>query len=247
MKNLFKIAFTLVLGFMLFNCTNKEQQPEKIDLIDNSANVNKLINAFDLLVDKSLANSNLSDDELGKLFMDEAKKSGLNIVKVEQKNPIRVKSNDSSQKFSNEYLKFSDEIQNAPSYPKKEEFKNSLTKLNADVLNSTISIKEKQILVDNIRFMVAFVDWMEKLEQSKNVATKGKKSWWKRWGKCVAGTLGGAITTGLEGCGIGAGVGGAIGTAAAGVGVVPGVVGGCVAGGVVGIVGGGLKGASESC
>ncbi|MBO6587423.1 MAG: hypothetical protein JJ953_15045 [Gracilimonas sp.] len=63
--------------------------------------------------------------------------------------------------------------------------------------------------------------------------------WWKRWGKCVAGTLGGYYGGALAGCGIGGGVG----AAAGGVGAIP----GCGIGATIGAVGGALTGAAASC
>lgn len=63
--------------------------------------------------------------------------------------------------------------------------------------------------------------------------------WWSDWGKCVAGTVGGAVT--------GAGT---LGIAGAGVGVAGGPWGagaGAVGGGIIGGVGGALTGAAASC
>jgi hypothetical protein len=56
-------------------------------------------------------------------------------------------------------------------------------------------------------------------------------SWWTSWGKCVAGTLGGAITVGLGGAAAGSAV----------------PVLGTAAGAVVGVIGGALGGAAASC
>lgn len=57
-------------------------------------------------------------------------------------------------------------------------------------------------------------------------------SWWDRWGKCAAGTIGGAIAGGLSGCAVSA---------------VPTAGFGCPAGAIVGAIGGGLTGAASSC
>jgi len=56
-------------------------------------------------------------------------------------------------------------------------------------------------------------------------------SWWSSWGKCAAGTLGGAITSGLAGAGVGSAV----------------PVIGTTIGGVAGVIGGALVGAAASC
>lgn len=63
--------------------------------------------------------------------------------------------------------------------------------------------------------------------------------WWQKWGKCVAGTLGGYYGGALAGCAVGGGVG----ATAAGVGAVP----GCAVGAAVGAIGGALTGAASSC
>ena len=131
-----------------------------------------------------------------------------------------AKTNEETSTFSSEYLNFSSQIQNANSFLTKEDYKTSLTELNSAVLNSSISIEEKQILVDNIGFMTAFVDWMDTLEtqnanKSSFIAKSDCDGWWSCWGKCVAGTIGGAITGAIAGCGVGAGVGAAAGAAIA--------------------------------
>jgi len=155
---------------------------------------------------------------------------------------------------------FSNEIQNANNFLTKEEYKDNLNNLNSSVLNSSISIEEKQILVDNIGFMVAFVDWIDSLESShSNKSSLFAKSdcdgWWSCWGSCAAGTIGGAITGAIAGCGVGGSVGAAAGAAigsyVAGIGAVPGggigAVAGCTAGGLAGAIGGGLTGAAAAC
>lgn len=64
-------------------------------------------------------------------------------------------------------------------------------------------------------------------------------SWWDSWGKCAAGTLGGAITTGGGYC---------WGGAKSGIwGGPKGAATGCAVGAVVGAVGGALVGAAASC
>lgn len=171
-----------------------------------------------------------------------------------------VKSSNENLTFSDEYLVFSNEIQNANNFLTKEEYKDNLNNLNSSVLNSSISIEEKQILVDNIGFMVAFVDWIDSLESShSNKSSLFAKSdcdgWWSCWGSCAAGTIGGAITGAIAGCGVGGSVGAAAGAAigsyVAGIGAVPGggigAVAGCTAGGLAGAIGGGLTGAAAAC
>lgn len=258
MKYLLKTVFVIFLSLMFFACS-EDTQNDQVNLVDNSENISKLIGSFDLIVKKSIENPKLNDEELGKLFIEESEKSGLTIVEINTNNAF-AKSSTENSTFSDTYLAFSNEIQNANNFLTKEEYKDNLNNLNNSVLNSSISIEEKQILVDNIGFMVAFVDWMDTLEtQTANKSSFLAKSdcdgWWSCWGKCAAGTIGGAITGAIAGCGVGGSVGAAagaaIGSLAGGVGAIPGAgvgaVVGCAAGGVAGAIGGGLTGAAAAC
>lgn len=255
MKHLSKTLFTVLLSLIFFACS-EDIPNNQVNLVDNSKNINKIIGSLDLVFKKSIENPKLSDEELGKLFIEESERSGLTVVEIKPNDPT-AKSSTENSTFSDEYLDFSSQIQNTRNYPTKEEFKNSLFELHNDVLNANISIEEKQILADNISFMTAFVDWMNTLEtQTANKYSSSKKSnsesdcdgWWSCWGQCVAGTIGGALTTALEGCGIGAAVGGAASAVPSlGLATPVGIVGGCAIGGALGAIGGGLSGAAESC
>lgn len=75
--------------------------------------------------------------------------------------------------------------------------------------------------------------------EDNKVLVHYKDSWWQNWGKCVAGTAGGAITAGGTGAGTGAGVGVAGGPWGAGA--------GAIGGAAIGGVGGGLTGAAAAC
>lgn len=262
MKNLLKFTFVLFLSITFFACS-EDNEVEEVDLVDNSSNINELINSFDVVLKTSIQNPSLSNETIGGLFIDESRNRGLKIVeintnsfaKTNKETSTKETSTEETSTFSSEYLVFSSQIENANSFLTKEDYKTSLVQLNSDVLNLTISNEEKQILVDNIGFMIAFVDWMSTLVETQTTnksfffsTSSSCSGWWSCWGKCVAGTIGSALTTGLEGCGIGAAVGGAAsGIASLGLAAPAGIVGGCVVGGVIGAIGGGLSGAAESC
>tara|TARA_B110000259_G_C13958647_1_gene379742 strand:+ start:237 stop:953 length:717 start_codon:yes stop_codon:yes gene_type:complete len=238
MKYISKIAFAIILSLTFFACSEDDNKLEETQLVDNSETIAKLINSFDLVVKQSVANPKLSDEKLDELFIEESKRSGLNILETNVEN-ISAKSNSNDLTFSNEYQTFSNEIENADNFSTKEEFKNNLTDLNTRVLNSDILIAEKQLLIDNIGFMIAFVDWMGTLENNQSAKSSLEfkcDGWWSCWGKCTSAVIGGGLTGGLGGCGIGA---------AAGLGILS--IPGCGVGAIIGGIGGALTGAAAVC
>ncbi|UII25352.1 hypothetical protein LVD15_18885 [Fulvivirga maritima] len=146
---------------------------------------------------------------------------------------------------ANQYLRLIQSKSNTAIHLK--EYKESLRVINQSIIDSDLSDDEKEILKTQIvslqsslSFMAANFDLFQ-----NQTATNGKvdvdggkekiededKGWWDSWGKCAAGTLGGALTGGLGGAGIGSAV----------------PVIGTTVGGVVGAIGGGLTGAAASC
>lgn len=265
MKNFSKITFVLFFCIAFFACSEDEQfgQTDLLDnsaLIDNSENIEKLINSFDFVVKESIANPSLSNEKLGELFIEESKRNGLSIINLNTKSRL-AKSNSENFEFTEQYLAFSKEIQSSSNSSTKDEFKSNLINLRSRVFDSYISIEEKQLLIDNISFMTAFVDWMSDLEKNNSFKSDfalkiGCDGWWSCWGKCVAGTIGGAITGSIVGCGVGGGIGAGVGAAiaaipslgiAAPVGAGVGAVVGCAAGSAAGAIGGGLTGAATFC
>jgi hypothetical protein len=259
MRTLLKCTF--LLFFILFNCSsdsesvNQVQQNNlmlsKVNIVDNSENIEKIIDALYLTTRTYLNGTDLSENELGNIFLDECESQRVEIV------DINTDPNDLI--FSQQYIMYSDQISNTDTYLTKEDYVLNLIDIEDSVIKSNISLEEKQLLVDNARFMIAFVNMLEILE-NENISRFQNRgdcgSWWRCWGKCVASTLGGAITGGVAGCGVGAGVGAAAGAAIAAipsagiatpVGAGIGAVVGCVAVGVIGSVGGGLSGAALGC
>ncbi len=235
MRKIFKITIMSMLLFFV-NC-------QKEEMFENKSNdIDKLITSFDNTLQKFNSNNQLSEGELNVIFIEECKEQGLEIL---NKNEKRMN-------YSKEFVLLSDQIKDTYKFDSEKDYKNYLLSIKKE-LNRTKLLDDEKLLISNrIETMIAFVNWMQTLEKNKeiksnlkerrgkkgkNKGTKSKKkSWWKRWGKCVAGTLGGAITGGLGGCGIGSAAG-------LGFGSVP----GCGVGAVVGGIGGGLTGAAASC
>jgi hypothetical protein len=130
----------------------------------------------------------------------------------------------------------------------KDDYLSNLANLRTEIYSYDLTAGEKQILLTRVVIMERLVKYMDdKVATSfstKNVNNKANAKtdptktapectgWWSCWGKCVAGTVGGAITGGLGGCAISA---------------VPTAGFGCPVGAVVGAIGGGLTGAAASC
>ena len=85
-------------------------------------------------------------------------------------------------------------------------------------------------LMDNYKYLESVIAPYSKL--NINETANSDDGWWEQWGRCAAGTIGGAGLGALTGCGVGV-------VAAVGV--------GCSAGAVIGGVSGALKGASSTC
>ncbi|MEM8892781.1 MAG: hypothetical protein AAGD28_32670 [Bacteroidota bacterium] len=70
--------------------------------------------------------------------------------------------------------------------------------------------------------------------------------WWRSWGKCISGIIGGALNQGLAGCGVGAGIGAAVSGPPSHLSIAGATIG-CQVGASIGFVSGALEGASSSC
>ncbi|EIM78709.1 hypothetical protein A3SI_01466 [Nitritalea halalkaliphila LW7] len=110
MKNIFKFTLALFLSLNFFSCS-EDNDFEQIDLVDNSENINKIINSFDVVVNKSIQNPSLSSEKLGELFIEESRNRGIRIVEINTNS--FAKTSEETLTFSNEYLAFSSQIQNA--------------------------------------------------------------------------------------------------------------------------------------
>jgi len=88
------------------------------------------------------------------------------------------------------------------------------------------------LLVNNIAFADAFVNWLEQTTKTNESALELRWDWWNNWGKCTSSIFGGGITAGTT-LGLG--------------GYVAGGTWGAAIGGTFGAIGGGLTGAATGC
>jgi len=127
-----------------------------------------------------------------------------------------------------------------------DDYLRKLRALRTEVMNSTLSPAIKSKLLTRIALQEEVVKYLDKVDQTtrsekdKDDKKEECSGWWKCWGKCVAGILGGAATGALT-----------FGFAGAAVGTVTVPVVGTVSAGTVGAIAGGvagaLTGATTSC
>jgi hypothetical protein len=219
---------------------------QAVTVADNSDNIKILIDGLDYALQQSLAESGTSDAELGEKFLYYTSLNGL---------PVLNLGDDGYGKYVGEYgsvafKEYMARIGTADNYRSESSYLKMLDELRSEIYEGRLDLEEKQVLIDKIDTMSAFVSWAGTLEAKygRTGAFRGDCSgWWSCWGKCVAGIIGTAIGSGVAGCGVGAAVGGVAASIIPGAGTAAGAVGGCVAGGVVGAIGGALEGAANHC
>jgi hypothetical protein len=236
MKYLLRISFIASFLLILSSCNEDEATINPNQLQADTETIDKLITSFDNSVNIiSSSNAKMSSEEIEEVFVGEVKAMNLN---------VRYGSaSTSTADYSEAFNIFAAQIADATQFASAEAYQIHLQDLDKQVRTSNMNMMEKQTLVNRIALMDAFVDWMGTLDTPANKPGLEKaedEGWWDSWGKCAAGTVGGAGLGALAG----AGVGGAgctvvlpiIGTVACG-----------TVGGVVGGVSGALAGAAASC
>lgn len=117
--------------------------------------------------------------------------------------------------------------------------------LNDNINSNEFSVEQKQqfiVLRESIKFFSQNNNVLSEYinhSRAQNNKVIPKCGWWKSWGKCVAGTLGGLGTGAAAGCWAGGSSGVYAGPTGIGV--------GCTAGAVAGGIFGALTGAASSC
>ncbi|WP_294220858.1 hypothetical protein [uncultured Chryseobacterium sp.] len=226
MKNLFK--FVYVLAFLISGLSFGQKANTK----GTALFMNSLEKTVNLLKAGQISESDLKEN-----FEKSLMEQGVKIVDAK---------NFSTESFSDDYKRFEEQITLVNNFDTETDYLNYLSELNTTILNSKLVEEEKQVLVNSIEFEKQFVSLMDKLNNQYPNETE-RRGWWKSWGKCLAGTLGGAITGGVVGCGgIGA-IGGLVGSVVPGAGTAVGAAAGCIGGGIAGAIGGGLTGAATLC
>lgn len=220
-------------------------------LVDNSENIQKMIRSFDetltLFLEADLA---LSEGELGVFFINKAKSAGLEIITSKNQDPNAGLAR-REKGYSDAFYSYSNLIASPTSFDSSRGYSVSLNTAISEVRRANMPHYEKQILVDNLKFMDSFVNWMGyrndlNLNQ-ENIASLGCEGWWACWGKCVAGTAGRAVSGAVMGCaGVGI-VGATIGAVGGIKGAAAGAIIGCAAGGILNGVGSGLEGYAMYC
>ncbi|MGJ8683393.1 MAG: hypothetical protein ACSHWW_02135 [Nonlabens sp.] len=257
MKKYFKFLPVLFFGLCLvLNSCSKES--ESLNSNQNNVakssndNISNILSSLDFAVQAKIENNNLSDEELSTMFINHLQSINGLVVEVDS-SPTNIES----MELSDDYWLAASLIHDVSGYSTSDDYKNALNLLSSDLSNYDLTASELTTTQGNISFMLAFVDYMESLslQETAIISKSGDcDGWWSCWGKCAAGTIGGALTGGVAGCAALGGIGAAIGAAvtiwagpgaAGGAGV--GAAAGCIVGGAVGSIGGGLAGAAASC
>lgn len=247
-----QILGAVILATVLFiTSCNRISESENINQViyefgDNQANysrfssnnvdkeyIGKIISATKETIIHFVENNNieLNDQNINQYLLKRFEYAGL---KINKETPSQLK-------LSSEFYKESYVIVNASNFESEFDYINFLNSKVKDIKNGNFNFQEKQILLEEIEFQIQLVEMISSLESQYSVNSEfNKKGWWKSWGRCVAGTLGGALTgagtLGLAGAAIGTVTLPVVGTVSAG-----------AVGAIVGGVGGGLTGAAASC
>ena len=121
-------------------------------------------------------------------------------------------------------------IQESFKFDTQEQYVQSLLKMkNKAQYDSELTIEEKKSILITIESLQSFIANTNEFYLNSSIQSKGG-GWWDSWGKCAAGTLGGAMMGGLAGAAV----------------TSPTVIGVPV-GTAVGVVGGALSGAAAAC
>lgn len=233
MKYLSKMGFAIALS-MIFSACNKEVRSTSNELLQiNTEEIQKIIKVLDQTYNYSKNNKGNKGDEIDidQFFIKKMNEKGFNITTISK----GLKPN--SKTLSKEFKTFEFLIADSTSFSSEDDYLSHLIILDESVRESNISFVEKELLINKIAFMNAFVSWLDVIQEQN--LTKSPMSnkrecegWWSCWGKCTASVLGGAGTGALAG---------ALVPAASCTVIVP--VIGTVACGTIGGIIGGLSGA----
>jgi len=233
MKYLSKMGFAIALSMIFYAC-NKEVHSTSNELLQiNTEEIQKIIEVLDQTYNYSIINKGNKGEEMDidQFFIKNMNEKGLNITTISK----GLKPN--SKKLSKEFKTFEFLIADSTSFSSKDDYLSHLIILEESIRESNISFVEKELLINKIAFMNAFVSWLDAIQEQN--LTKSPMSnkrecegWWSCWGKCTASVLGGAGTGALAG---------ALVPAASCTLIVP--VIGTVACGTIGRIVGGLSGA----
>src|SRR5690606_10464741 len=252
------ILGTAILASGLWACSNddvstnqinnEKQVSSKLNFISDE--IYEIVDVLSITIDQKVNNPDLSDNELGEMFLREVKIRGVKVQDVEDLKSIHI---------SEEFIIYANKIKYT-NFDNYKDYIDYLYTLNNEIeSNDLLTSEEKNILEIQIYFSSSFMEMLDiksnqiTLNEKKSIITYGNgRGWWDSWGECAAGVVGGYLTGGTAGCvgvgGLGAVVGGAAGM---GIGSVPGSVvggvGGCIVGGVAGAIGGALTGAATFC
>src|SRR5690606_12503726 len=152
--------------------------------------------------------SSLEEKAIGERFLNEAKARGVEFIHLETYME-RARVVNASSNLSKEFIHYANDISNPFLHKSESDYIRRLNQVSHQVKNSSLAIAEKQVLVDNLMFMESLVGWMDGVDRKYNSPGEVNtlcSGWWSCWGRCAAGTVGGALLGGITGCSVGGGV-----------------------------------------
>jgi len=163
MKNIKKITLgilgTAVLASGLWACSDDNESSKQISnekqvnskLNSASKEIYDIVDVFSITIDKKINNPELSDNELGEIFLNEVKERGVKVQDVSDLKNINL---------SEEFANYSNKIKHSD-FDNYNNYIDYLYNLNKEIDNNDfLTSEEKNILGTQVSFSLSFLDML---------------------------------------------------------------------------------------
>lgn len=171
-----KITFIATSVFLtLFFACQKETMVMNTELIDNTEKIEQIIDVFDFTLKETIkqqlvTDKKISNADIGRLFVAQAEEKKLISTNSSfvRKEPF---------KFSKSYNSLIAKLEDAATFNTKKSYKTYLENFQQQVKISKLNLNEKQHLVDQIQFSIAFIDWIQQISTSLMIKFENPPYW----------------------------------------------------------------------